>query len=253
MNVVIIEDEKLAAEHLQKLVEKAQPNVHVLKVMDSVKKSIEWFLTHPSPDLIFMDIQLADGLSFDIFDKVEIKAPIIFTTAFDEYAIRAFKLNSIDYLLKPISIDDVKHALHKFSASQPSTQKQNIDQGILEKVLNLMSNNYKNRFVIKVGEHLRFINTDEISYFRSMEKATFLQTSASKSYAIDYSLDELENLVEPKKFFRINRKYIIGISFINDIVAYTNSRLKLKVTGSNEDDMIVSREKVQEFKKWLEG
>ena len=253
MNIVIIEDEKLTAERLQNIIEKLEPDFSVIKVMDAVETSVKWFNEKPHYDLVFMDIQLSDGISFEIFEKASITAPIIFTTAYDEYAVKAFKVNSIDYILKPYDTDDIAKAIQKFKNNRPANANFNIDPALLEKLLKSVGGNYKNRFVIKVGEHIRFINTDEIAYFQSIEKSTFLQSYAGKNYALDYTLDELEEMVDPALFFRINRKYIVSVKSIADIVAYTNSRLKLKLVQSNDDEVIVSREKVQDFKKWLEG
>lgn len=253
MKIVIIEDEKLTAERLQNIIEKLEPDFSVIKVMDAVETCVKWFNEKHHYDLVFMDIQLADGISFEIFEKATITAPIIFTTAFDEYAVKAFKVNSIDYILKPYDADDIAKAIQKFKNNRPANTNYNIDPALLQKLLKSVGSNYKNRFVIKVGEHIRFINTDEIAYFQSIEKNTFLQSYAGKNYALDYTLDELEEMVDPALFFRINRKYIVSVKSIADIVAYTNSRLKLKLVQCNDDEVIVSREKVQDFKKWLEG
>jgi DNA-binding LytR/AlgR family response regulator len=253
MNVLIIEDEKLAAEHLEKLLHKADPSINIITIIDSIKKSVVWFNTNPLPNLVFMDIQLADGLSFEIFDKVQINSPVIFTTAYDEYAIKAFKVNSIDYLLKPIDVDGLKNALNKYYNNYIKLDNSTNTLKALDKVVRMLGKSYKNRFLVKVGEHLRFINIDEITYFYSLDKGTFLNTQTNKNYDIDCSLDDLETQLDPEKFFRINRKYLVGINSIIDIVAYTNSRLKLKLINSTDDTIIVSREKVNDFKKWLEG
>ncbi len=250
MKVVIIEDEKLAAERLQELILKCEPQALILGVKDSVKKSVEWFNTNPSPDLVFMDIQLADGLSFEIFEKTIVSCPVIFTTAFDEYAIRAFKVNSIDYLLKPIDLNELKAAIEKFRKTHIAGQIKSSD--VFDKVLNALTNNYKQRFVIKVGEHIRSVSTDQIHYFFSLEKATFLHTSDNHNYVIDYSLEQVESLVDPEKFFRVNRKYIIAFGSVKDIITYSNSRLKLELEHSDDQDVIVAREKVSNFKQWLD-
>lgn len=249
MNIVIVEDEQLAAARLQAIVEKNEAGSKLVKKMDSVESSVKWFRDNNAYDLVFMDIQLADGLCFEIFDQVQISSPIIFTTAFDEYAIKAFKVNSIDYVLKPYDESDIVNALKKFHQTQPKA----FDMKLMEQWIKNFEKNYKNRFVIKIGEHLKFITTEEISHFYSQEKSSFAQLQTGKSYAMDYSLDELENMLDPKLFFRINRKYIVSLQSIVDIIAFTNSRLKLKLKQIMEDDVIVSREKVVDFKKWLEG
>jgi DNA-binding LytR/AlgR family response regulator len=251
MNVLIIEDEKLAADHISSLVKFYDPDINILARIDSVKKSVQWFNVNPKPDLVFMDIQLADGLSFEIFEQAIVECPIIFTTAFNEYALKAFKVNSIDYLLKPIDFDELKVAIDKYKEVQGVVVK-NQYQLVMDNVLNMLSDNYKQRFVIKVGEHIKSIAVGDILYFYSMEKATFLHTTNDHNYVIDYSVDQLENLLDPKKFFRINRKYLISMDSIGDIISYSNSRLKIELKHSSEMDAIVAREKVNKFKKWLD-
>jgi len=222
---------------------------------DSVKSSIRWYENNPRPDLIFMDIQLADGLSFSIFEKVRIEVPVIFTTAYNEYAIKAFKVNSIDYLLKPIDKEELARAIEKFHSLYNKTEvrQSSYDAGLMKQVLQMFANPYKTRFVVKVGEHLRHLDIEDVSHFSSLEKETFLNTFSGKSYGLEQSLDQLETLVDPKNFFRISRKYIINLRSIKDIISYSGSRLKLILSVASEDEMLVSREKVQEFKNWLEG
>jgi two-component system, LytTR family, response regulator len=251
MKVLIIEDEKHAADHIAKLIGDCDSSFEVIQVLGSVKKSVEWFNQNPQPDLLFMDIQLSDGLSFDIFKQCAITTPVIFTTAYDEYAIQAFKLNSIDYLLKPISPEELGTAIEKFKNTRLNLPA-GFDLKSVDKVVKLLTREFKNRFLIKVGEHIRFIQVEDILYFNSLEKATFLQTTANKSYPIDYSLDEIESLVDTSKFFRISRKYIVSIESINDIISFSNSRLKLKLKNCSDNEIIVSREKVQSFKAWLD-
>jgi DNA-binding LytR/AlgR family response regulator len=253
MRIVIIEDEKLAAERLQSIIEAVAPEATIINIIESVERSIEWFNGGLKYDLVFMDIQLADGISFEIFEKTKILAPVIFTTAYDEYAVKAFKVNSIDYILKPFDETDISRAILKFKSMQQPIGNTLLEPALINKMLSTLGNKYKNRFVIKVGEHIRFVATDEITYIFSLEKSTFLQTNSNKSYAIDFALDEVEEMLDPARFFRINRKYIVSIESIADIVSFTNSRLKLKIKQCTDDDVIVSREKVQEFKRWLEG
>lgn len=251
MKVVIIEDEVWAAELIENLILKYDSDIEILTTLDSVKKSVSWFNNEPAPDLVFMDIHLADGLSFEIFDQAKVSCPVIFTTAYNEYAIRAFKVNSIDYLLKPLDFDELKRAIDKFK-DRYSGQNAIPPPEVFDKVLNMLTNDYKKRFVIKVGEHIRSIPVEEILYFYSLEKATFLNTNNDHNYVIDYSLEQVENLLDPEKFFRVNRKYLISMNSFDDIISYSNSRLKIELLHSDDQDVIVAREKVQKFKKWLD-
>jgi two-component system, LytTR family, response regulator len=250
MNCLIIEDEKVAAERLLGLIKNYDQSIEIIGIIQSVKNAVKWLNTNQAPDLIFMDIQLADGLSFEIFEQTIVKAPVIFTTAYDEYALKAFKVNSIDYLLKPIDQNELNNAIDKFTKN--NTPKE-IPTQIFDNILQTLTKNYKNKFVIKVGEHIKVFSTDDVQCFCSMEKYTFLQNISGRDYAINYSLDQLEELLDPAKFFRINRKFIVSFSAISDIVSYSNSRLQVKLLSNTSDDLIVSREKVQDFKKWLES
>ncbi|MHC1704169.1 MAG: LytR/AlgR family response regulator transcription factor [Tenuifilaceae bacterium] len=250
MNYIIIEDERLSAERLAGLIKKSFPDFELVKTLDSVKSAVKWLSHNEQPQLAFFDIQLADGLSFEIFEQLSIEFPVIFTTAFNEYAIKAFKVNSIDYLLKPIDEDELKGAVNKFKLSNSKPRK--IENDAIALALSQLTNNYKSRFLVKVGEHLRMINIEDVATFISMEKSTFIRTFNSRDYGIDFTLDQLEELLDPKNFFRINRKFIINIKSIQDIIAYSNSRLKLKLSISTDEDIIVSRERVVAFKKWLE-
>lgn len=251
MRVIVIEDEKLAAERLVTMIHQYDPTIEIVETMDSIKRSVDWFDNNKHPDLAFFDIQLSDGLSFEIFEKTLVDCPVIFTTAYNEYAIRAFKVNSVDYLLKPIDNDELSTAIIKFKKNY-SGHDFTPKQVVFDKVLHLLTNNYKQRFVIKVGEHIRSIAAKNILYFYSLEKATFLHTNDDHNYVIDYSLEQVENLVEPERFFKINRKYIITIDAIDDIITYSNSRLKIELKQSDDQDVIVAREKVKHFKKWLD-
>ena len=252
MTCLIIEDEKVSAERLKDLILKYDNRIEILAVVQSVKNSVEWFSNHSSPELIFMDIQLADGLSFEIFEKTVINAPVIFTTAYEEYTLKAFKVNSIDYLLKPIDYDELKNAIDKFKNSPFNQSIYRYPQQVFDRVMKSFTREYKSKFVIKVGEHIRIIPVEEINCFYSVEKATFLQTTGNRNYDISHSLDQLSDLIDPAMFFRINRQYIIACSSIKDIIQYSNSRLRLKILNNEEKEIIVSREKVQDFKTWLE-
>lgn len=248
MNVLIIEDEAMAADRLETLLRQAMPEANVLDKLDSVKETAKWFVKNDPPDLIFMDIQLADGLSFEIFEIVNIEAPIIFTTAYDQYALEAFKVSSIDYLLKPIDVEDLTKALDKLKKlTQPINQ---ISQ--VEELAKKFQPKYKNRFIIKVGEHIKSIAVDDVAYFFSRDKASYCTTLDGKNYLLDYSLDQLQEIVSPDSFFRINRKYLISLSPVKDMINHTNSRLKIVLNHSTDNDIIVSRERVQDFKKWLD-
>lgn len=249
MKAIIIEDEKLSAEHLETLLKKIDPKMEIIARFDSVKKSIEEFNKGLSADLLFVDIHLADGLSFDIFSKTKISAPIIFTTAFDEYAIQAFKVNSIDYLLKPIGINDLKIALEKFKHINTKGQTEIIEN--ISQAYQNLNKQYKNRFMVKIGDTISSIKAEDISYFISEDGAVLL-VSGSKRYMIDYTLDTLETMLSPDTFFRINRKIIIHIASINKVSSYFNSRLKINSETLKEEDCIVSRERVNDFKEWLD-
>lgn len=254
MKVLILEDEQPAVDHLIALLRAFDKSIHILAVFDSVKDVVEFLQTNPLPDLIFMDIQVADGLCFDIFGQVQVQTPVIFTTAYQEYAIRAFKVNSVDYLLKPIDFTELKDAMEKYSRLFGSQNELPvIHPGIIESVKKMIEKPYKNRFVIKVGEHLRSVSADEIYYFFSAEKTTHLCTVENRIFIVDYSLDHITELVDPEKFFRINRKCIVNRDAITDIVVYSTSRLKIKLKTETDEPLIVSRDKVNDFKVWLDG
>ncbi len=252
MRVLIIEDEVMAAERLEAMIRKAIPGVDILGILDSISSAVPWFTENEAPDLAFFDIQLADGLSFEVFEKAEVGCPVIFTTAFDEYALKAFKVNSIDYLLKPIDYDELKTAIDKYRSlndGQPISIPRSQD---IDAVLKMLTRKYKARFVVKVGERIRSVPVEEIQCFYSMDKASYLQTADNRHYVMDDSLEQVEGLVDPEKYFRVSRKFIIALEAIEDIISYSNSRLKISLKQPAEEDIIVSREKVKEFKGWLE-
>lgn len=250
MKVIIIEDEKPSARRLQRMLEAI--DVKTETMLHSVEEAINWFNTNEHPDLIFLDIQLSDGLSFEIFETVDIKSAIIFTTAYDEYALQAFKLNSIDYLLKPIDEDDLETAVTKYKARLPQKTSIALDFEDIKKLLvNPIEREYKKRFSVKVGQHLKLVNIDDIECFYSENKGTYLYTSEGRNYLLDTTLEALENELEPEIFFRINRKFFVNINAIKDMVSYTNSRLQIKLNNYNDDEVIVARERVKEFKEWL--
>ena len=251
MLTIIIEDEKPAARLLQRKLEKQ--NIIVDVMLHSVEESIAWFSNNEHPDLIFLDIQLSDGLSFEIFEKVAIKSAIIFTTAYDEYALKAFKLNSIDYLLKPIDEDELEIAVTKFKANLPKVETSlQLDFDQIKKMLqNPFDKNYKTRFTVKIGQQLKVILIEEIECFYSENKGTYIHTFDNRDYLIDSTLEVLEQELDPKNFFRISRKFIVPLKSIKEILLYSNSRLKIILPTYKDDEVIVSREKVQEFKTWI--
>ncbi|WP_291865182.1 LytTR family DNA-binding domain-containing protein [Maribacter sp.] len=251
MNIIIIEDEKPAARRLSRLLNDL--GVAVSTMLHSVEESILWFQNNEHPDLIFLDIQLSDGLSFEIFETIEIKSAIIFTTAYDEYALQAFKLNSIDYLLKPIDDEELGVAVKKYKDLKPEPEKLALNFEDIKKLLvNPLEREYKKRFTARVGQHLKIVNGEEVECFYSENKGTYAATSDGRNYLLDITLENLENELEPKTFFRVSRKFYVNINHIKDIVSYTNSRLQIKVNRYNEQEIIVSREKVKDFKLWLE-
>lgn len=251
MNVLIIEDEKPSARRLGRML--AELDIEANEMLHSVEEAIAWFKNNEHPDLIFLDIQLSDGLSFEIFDQVDVKSAIIFTTAFDEYALQAFKLNSVDYLLKPIDDEDLEKAVTKFKENRPSQQDVALNFDDIRKLLGAtpVERVYKKRFVTKIGQHIKMIPIDEIECFYSENKGTYVGTIEGRNYLLDTTLELLENDLSPETFFRVSRKYYVNIEAIADIIAYTNSRLKIKLNNWNEQEIIVSRERVKDFKTWI--
>ena len=250
MNIIIIEDEKPAARLLQRKVEKL--GFAVNQMLHSVEEAIHWFSNNQHPDLIFLDIQLSDGLSFEIFEQIDIKSAIIFTTAYDEYALRAFKLNSIDYLLKPIDEDELETAILKFKNQFQKNTISTLDfEAIKRMLVNPVQKEYKERFSVKVGNQIKVISIDEVECFYSENKGTYLHTLDNRDYLVDNSLEVVESELNPKDFFRINRKFIVPLKAIREIQMHTNSRLKLILPTYKADEVIVARERVNEFKDWI--
>ncbi|MBO3116144.1 response regulator transcription factor [Winogradskyella sp. DF17] len=251
MNVIIIEDEKPSARRLQRMLKAI--NITAETMLHSVEEALEWFQKNPHPDVIFLDIQLSDGLSFEIFETIDIKSAVIFTTAYDEYALQAFKLNSIDYLLKPIDEDDLKKAVEQYTTQKSYNQAVTLDFNDIKKLLvNPIEREYKKRFSVKVGQHIKLINVEDIECIYSENKGTYAYTNEGRNYLLDMTLDQLEDELEPHLFFRVSRKFYVNINAIKDIISYTNSRLQIKLNRFNEHDVIVARERVKEFKNWLE-
>ncbi|MGJ3235819.1 LytR/AlgR family response regulator transcription factor [Marivirga sp.] len=249
MNAVIIEDEKLAAQKLQKMLARIQPSLKIVKVMGSIEEAVDFFQKEHDIELVFLDIHLSDGSSFNIFDKIEIKAPIIFTTAYDEYALKAFKVNSIDYLLKPIAETDLLKALEKLKNITEKEQKVNV-----EKFLSAFNENkpaFKQRFLVSYGSQIKSIKVEETAYFYADNKMVFLVSHSGLKYVTDETMDHLDHSLDPMEFFRINRSFIIGINAIKQMHTYSRSRIKIDLMPACEKECIVSTEKCSDFKAWL--
>jgi len=249
MNVLIIEDERLAAEKLLKLLSESGKEINVQAILESVEASINWLSNNPSPDLIFMDIQLDDGVCFEIYESIEITTPVIFTTAYDEYAIKAFKVNSVDYLLKPIDLEDLIKAIDKY---QGLYKDHEVSNDKISHIYDQLVKKFKTRFFVKIGIHFQSVIVEDIACFFIQERGTFLKTKVGKNYDLDYSLDQVQKMVDPEQFFRINRNYIINLDSITDIVGYSSNRLRVMLKNFDHLDLIVSRDKTTEFKRWLD-
>nr|WP_321408910.1 LytTR family DNA-binding domain-containing protein [uncultured Carboxylicivirga sp.] len=256
MRILIIEDEKPASEILVRLLQRYDSNIHIENILESVQKSVEW-LQNPlnNVDLIFMDIHLSDGLSFEIFNKVQVNIPVIFTTAYNEYAIQAFKVNSIDYLLKPINYDDLFHSLEKLESLRQnlSSASQRLKLEELNEALLHYRKTYKERFMVKLGERIKSVTTNKIVLFYAEGRTAFILTEKGNRYIIDYKLEELEDMLNPAEFFRISRSFIVNINKIQEVLVHSNSRLKIKPDVEFDREIIVSREKVTAFKSWFNG
>lgn len=254
MRALIIEDEYPAAERLQKLIYKVNPEIGISAVIDSVEGARNWLSTHQPPDLIFSDIQLSDGLSFEIFENTLVNSPIIFTTSYDEYAIKAFKVKSIDYLLKPVKLQELQQAIDKYKdLKQISHTAHALKLESLLDVLPTSAKKYKNRFLVKSREQLIPVVEDQIAYFQASNELVLLVKKDSKKYLIDYTLEQLEKLLNPEQFFRLNRQFIAHLSAIEQIHTYFNGKLKLELIPKANEEVLVSRDKAHVFKSWLEG
>lgn len=253
MNLVIIEDEKRAARRIEALLKEINPDLNVLSILHSVQEANAWFDKNTLPDLIISDIQLGDGRAFDILESISELPPVIFTTAYDEYAIKAFKSNGIDYLLKPIDKAELARSIDKFLKLKKADNPIDIQQ--LAAILNTERKVFKSRFMIKVGEKLKSVPSDEIACFYSLNGGTYIHTIEKRNYTIDYSMDQLDELMDERSFFRINRKLMISFNSIEAIHTWSGSRLRIELScaiSELEDDMLVSRERVKEFKEWLD-
>ncbi len=251
MKAVIIEDEHIASKRLAQLVSELAPEIEIVGQLTSVESGLTWFNENALPQLIFLDIQLNDGYGFDILDHLKEHPPVIFTTAYNEYAIRGFKYNGLDYLLKPIDRNDLHTALQKFLKTQ-GTATEIWGEQKLEQIRNLFQKEYKHRFMVKVGNQYKSFNVEDIAYFKSNEGLIFLFETNGKSYPIEYTIDQLEDILNPVQFFRINRKFMVSVKAVMEIHTYFNSRLLLKLLPKEEDQVIVSRERTASFKRWLD-
>ncbi len=251
MKVVIIEDELAAARRLEDLIREIRPHYEIVQTLQSIRESVTWFAKNPGSDLLFMDIQLADGLSFNIFTQVDIIHPIIFTTAYDQYALKAFKVNSIDYLLKPIDELELIKALEKYEARQQTITplSPEVAQVLLQ---SLHSGSYKSRFLVKSGKIIRYLNSDDIRYFYSEDGITFAKDATGHRHMLDATIEQIESSLDPRQFFRINRKIILHIKAVQSVQPHLNSRLAIKCVPDPAFSVIVARERAQAFKKWLD-
>ncbi len=250
MNILIVEDEQAALRRLKKLLSEVEvlQNLNILAELESIEQTLGWLSTQAVPDLIFMDIHLADGSCFDIFQHVKVKSPIIFTTAYDEYALQAFKVNAIDYLLKPIKKTELEAALNKYSELRKP------DSVNYEKLIPLIeSTQASKRFMIRLGQQIRLVDINEVAFFYTENKITFLVTRQGKRYPIDYFLDKVEEMADPQKFFRINRQFIIHIDAIEEMHAFSKSRFKIILNPPAKEDVVVSAVRSPHFRKWLTG
>lgn len=252
MKVLIIEDEAPAFRRLEKILLEIDPDIEILEVLDSVEDTVNWLKNHKSPDLAFMDIQISDGISFQIFDQVEVSCPIIFTTAYDEYMLKAFKVNSIDYLLKPIKKEDLEHAMQKHRSLRVSTGASDLDVTQLIRQIKLTEIAYKSRFLVKQGEKMLSIKTDDIVCFQSKHGVVHIVTSHNKSYLSDFTLDDLMAQLDPLRFFRANRQFIVHVEYVQAVHKYFKGKLLIELAHFNEEQVIVSSEKATRFKQWLD-
>ncbi len=251
MKLLIIEDEPASAQRLKKMTEEIEPGIIVLDILDSISASVDWFKSHTEPDLVLSDIHLADGLSFEIFRQVNLACPVIFTTAYDQYAIQAFKLNSIDYLLKPIKKTELTESLRKFRKLAPATPQFDLAQ--LSALLGKQEKEYLKRIVIRLGQQIKVVEIKDLAYFYIDEKIVFGVSFAKDRYPMDLSLDQLEKQLDPERFFRINRGFIISLESIETMITYSKARIKIKLKPPCELESITSTERSAEFREWLRG
>jgi two-component system, LytTR family, response regulator LytT len=248
INALVVEDEVAAAQRLVKMIREVEPSISIVNITDSISSTVKWLSDNPEPNLVFLDIHLADGSSFKIFEKISIKCPIIFTTAYDQYAIQAFKLNSIDYLLKPIKREELAFSINKFKDSKPNA----LDVSLLIKEIKKQQEpNWQKRFIVQFADKLKSIDIEEVAYFMAYDKCVFLASKTGVNYAIDYTMDKLESVLDPSRFFRINRKFIVSFESIKLMHYYSKSRVKIDLDPKPDVDVIVSTERSSGFKEWL--
>jgi DNA-binding LytR/AlgR family response regulator len=256
MKIFIIEDEELAVRKLQKTLQAVSSDLEVVGNADSIASSVEWLQSHPQPDLILMDIELADGQSFEIFNLINVRSPVIFTTSYDEFALKAFKVNSVDYLLKPIQKDELEAAISKLQHvkemyASPTQDEMQFNALVKELQQTLQSKEHRKRFLVKHLQKLVSIEVNTIAYFYSDDRLSFFKTVDDRKYLIDYTIDEIEEMVDPDQFFRINRAFLVAIKSVDQIHDYFGNRLKLNLKPAVDKEVLVSREKVTEFKTWM--
>jgi two-component system response regulator LytT len=258
MKILIVEDEELAVKKIRKTLGEVDGNAEVVGVADSITGTVDWLQTNPSPDLILMDIELSDGQSFEIFSRIPVKSAVVFTTSYDEYALKAFKVNSIDYLLKPIQKEDLEAALNKYKQMKEMYTEEpkdapglNMDALVKELQQKLQPKEFRKRFLVKHGQKLVSIEIDEIAYFFSDGRLNFFKTDDNRKFVVDYTMDELEEMLDPEKYFRISRAFYVAVRSISQIHDYFGNRLLLQLKPVVDKEAIVSREKVADFKKWM--
>jgi two-component system, LytTR family, response regulator LytT len=257
MKILIVEDEELAVKKIRKTLAGVEPDAEVVAVTDSILSTVNWLEENPAPDLILMDIELSDGQSFEIFNQTTIKSPVIFTTSYDEYALKAFKVNSIDYLLKPIQKEDLEAAMQKLRQmkelykTEEAKPDVSIDSLVKELQQKLQPKDYRKRFLVKHAQKLVSIEVDEIAYFFSDGRLNFFKTYDNRKFVVDYTMDELEEMLDPDKYFRISRSFYISVNSVDQIHDYFGNRLMLTLKPAVDKESIVSREKVTDFKKWM--
>lgn len=255
MNIFIVEDEELAVKKLQKTLQAIADDLVVVGTADSIEASVEWLRSNARPDLILMDIELADGQSFEIFNRIDVMSPVIFTTSYDEFALKAFKVNSVDYLLKPIQKDELEAAITKFKSLRHVYAGQQQDRtqitAIVKELQQTLQKEHRKRFLVKHMQKLVSVDVNNIAYFYSDERLSFFKTFDDKKYVIDYTIDEIEGMVDPDQFFRINRAFLVSVKSVDQINDYFGNRLKLGLKPVIDKEALVSREKVTEFKTWM--
>lgn len=249
MKAIIIEDENLTARRLESLLRTIEPSMEVLAILPSVAESVQWLRQHDAPDLVFMDIHLEDDLCFKIFELAPLTSPVIFTTAYDEYMIKAFKVNSVDYLLKPVNPDELKAAIEKFKTLKAHFGRPELDT--LLQYIGQRNSDYKTRFLVTIGTRIRSLETDQIAYFYSQDKLTFLVTHDGQHLPIDFSLDKLATLLDPRQFFRVSRQYMVAFPAIQAVHTYYKGKYRLELQPKAKAEVFVSGDRMADFKEWL--